>query len=407
MEGLIIGLDLCDAYTQISCVGKEKIWSFPTVLCKKKNEDLWVAGEDVHSRYLEGGYVRMDKLFGLSRRDRTFVIDGKEYSGLELLRRFLKLVIGRVLKECGEKRILQMVITLVQADSRMMDRLLYCADYLGIPRNRFHVISHGESFIYYVLNQKKEVWSNYVGMFELSPNGLRYYEMKVQKGIRQTTVFSDSETLMERFDFQLLESDFGTKKTDQMLCAHAQRLMAKKLYSAVLLTGRGFEKWEWASGFMDVLGRRRKVYGESSLYVKGAAYRAADYLNETTAFPYVMACEGRLEATVSMEVIHREKPTPLVIAAAGDNWYEARSTMECILDNQKELIFSVQRLDSRKKSEVRISLEEFPSRPNRTTRVQIRVVFLDEHTMVVMVKDKGFGELFPSSNAVIRKEIQL
>lgn len=407
MEGLIIGLDLCDAYTQISCVGKEKIWSFPTVLCKKKDEDLWVAGEDVHSLCLEGGYVRMDKLYGLSRRDRTFVIDGKEYSGLDLLRRFLKLIIGRVLKECGEKRILQLVITLVQVDSRMMDRLLYCADYLGIPRKRFHVISHGESFIYYVLNQKKEVWSNYVGMFELSPNGLRYYEMKVQKGIRQTTVFSDSETLMERFDFQLLESDFGVKKTDQMLCAHAQRLMAKKLYSAVLLTGRGFEKWEWASGFMDVLGRRRKVYGESSLYVKGAAYRASDYLKETTAFPYVMACEGRLEATVSMEVILREKPTPLVIAAAGDNWYEARSTMECILDNQKELVFSVQRLDSRKKNEVRISLEEFPSRPNRTTRVQIRVVFLDEHTMVVMVKDKGFGELFPSSNAVIRKEIQL
>lgn len=407
MEGLIIGLDLCDAYTQISCVGKEKIWSFPTVLCKKKEEDLWVVGEDVHSRYLEGGYVRMDKLFGLSRRDRTFVIDRKEYSGLELLRRFLKLVIGRVLRECGEKRILQLVITLVQVDSRMMDRLLYCADYLGIPRNRFHVISHGESFLYYVLNQKKEVWSNYVGMFELSQNGLRYYEMKVQKGIRQTTVFSDSETLEERFDFQLLESDFGAKKTDQMLCAHAQRLMAKKLYSAVLLTGRGFEKQEWASGFMDMLCKRRKVYGESYLYVKGAAYRAADYLNETTAFPYVMACEGRLEATVSMEVIHREKPTPLVIAAAGDNWYEARSTMECILDNQKELVFSVQRLDSRKKNEVRISLEEFPSRPNRTTRVQIRVVFLDEHTMVVMVKDKGFGELFPASNAVIRKEIPL
>ena len=54
-----------------------------------------------------------------------------------------------------------------------------------------------------------------------------------------------------------------------------------------------------------------------------------------------------------------------------------------------------------------ISLEEFPSRPNRTTRIQMRVAFLDERTMVVMVQDKGFGELFPASNAVIRKVISL
>ena len=35
----------------------------------------------------------------------------------------------------------------------------------------------------------------------------------------------------------------------------------------------------------------------------------------------------------------------------------------------------------------------------------MKVGFLDEKTMAVMVQDKGFGELFPASDIVIRREI--
>ena len=407
MDGLIVGMDLCGAYTQVSCLGRDKVWSFPTQICKKKQENLWFIGAKAHELMLSGKGVMADKLLSQARRERSVVIDGEMLKGRELLQKFLKLVLEQVQRECNNSRIQQLVITLPSIDSLIMDRLLYCADYLGVSRGRFHVISHGESFLYYVLNQKKEIWSSYVGLFTLSQNGLRYDEMKVQKGIRQTTVISDYENLDEHFDLNLLETDSGIRKADRMLCTFAERLLAKKLFSAVLLTGIGFEKQEWASDFMAVIFKRRKVYGESYLFAKGAAYRAMDYLHVSSEFPYVMICEGRLKASVSMEVMHKEKLTPLVIAAPGDTWYEVRSTLEFILNNQKELVFHIQHLDSRRKNEVTIPLDEFPSRPNRTTRVQMRVAFLDERTMVVIVQDKGFGELFPASNVVIRKEISL
>ena len=41
MDGLVIGLALCDSYTQVNCGGQEKVWAFPTVICRKKNEDMW------------------------------------------------------------------------------------------------------------------------------------------------------------------------------------------------------------------------------------------------------------------------------------------------------------------------------------------------------------------------------
>ena len=36
MEGLVIGLDLNDDYSQISCNEKEKSWTVPTVICRRK-----------------------------------------------------------------------------------------------------------------------------------------------------------------------------------------------------------------------------------------------------------------------------------------------------------------------------------------------------------------------------------
>ena len=41
------------------------------------------------------------------------------------------------------------------------------------------------------------------------------------------------------------------------------------------------------------------------------------------------------------------------------------------------------------------------------TRVSVQIGFLDERTMVVVVKDKGFGEFYPSTGASIRQEVTL
>ncbi len=39
MEGLVIGLDLNDDYSQISCNEKRKVWTVPTVICRKKRKE--------------------------------------------------------------------------------------------------------------------------------------------------------------------------------------------------------------------------------------------------------------------------------------------------------------------------------------------------------------------------------
>ena len=85
MDGLIIGLDLCDSYTQISCGGQEDAWTYPTIICKKKESDDWYIGEEAYRLALEGEGVIVDKLLQFVKKDGISTIGGTRYESLELL----------------------------------------------------------------------------------------------------------------------------------------------------------------------------------------------------------------------------------------------------------------------------------------------------------------------------------
>ncbi|MCI9359452.1 MAG: hypothetical protein HFG65_00605 [Hungatella sp.] len=415
MDGLKLGLDLCDGYTKLSCLGQDKLWAFPTVVCRKKEEDVWLIGEDAYASALMGDGVIVDKLLKLVKKDGTSTISGIKYRGVEILVRFLERVLMLPLEEMtGDEKsrgpgawVEQLVITVSEVEARLLDCLMYCGDYLQIPRDRLHVISHTEGFLYYVLNQKREMWNNQVGMFDLSEEGLFYYEMKVQRGMRNVTVVAEKEKLDEGFSLDVLNAPSGMKLADKILCACGERFLQKKLFSSVFLAGKGFENQDWAPEFMKLVCARRRVFVEPALFAQGAALRAMDLTSGKTSYPYVMICDGRLDTTVCVNVFHQDKENQLVLAAAGDSWYESKSTVDFILDNQNYLEFSIIPLGSKNTKTVKMVLEGFPQRDDKTVRVQTQVGFLDEKTMAVVVKDMGFGEFFPSTGAVLRQEVMI
>ena len=72
-----------------------------------------------------------------------------------------------------------------------------------------------------------------------------------------------------------------------------------------------------------------------------------------------------------MAVRQKEREIQLVMASAGDSWYEARSSVEVIAEGQDYVDLSITPLDVKKKRTVRIPLEGFPERPARTTRLGV------------------------------------
>lgn len=407
MDGLVVGIDLCDEYTQINCAEEEKTWTIPSAICKDKNIDEWYIGEEAFAHTLKGDGIIVDKLLKLAAKDGTATLCDVRYEGKTLLRLFLERVLWLAKDEYQETEIRQLVFTVRQVDAGVLELLYDCAAELEIPKERVHVISHSESFIYDILSQKKEIWNGTVGMFDLSEERLCYYEMRVQRGPKKTVVLAEHENLEEGFNLDILSTPSGARMADWILTSCGERMMQKKVYSSVFLTGKGFDTRDWAEGFMKLVCGKRRVYMEPAVFSKGAAYRAMDLLHERTSYPYTIVCDGRLKSTVSMNVIHRGQETSVVLAAAGDVWYDRISTMDVIPDGQSSVEFVVTPMDVKKKKTVSIPLEGFPKRPERTTRVRIQVSFLDEQTMDVKLKDQGFGELFPSTGTQIRQEVML
>ena len=274
MEKLIIGIDLCDTYTQVSVLGREDVWSLPTVICRKKTIEEWCVGEEAYKYTLVGEGVIVDKLLSLALKDGTSTIAQVKYDGATLLRKYLEKVLEMVCAEYPGVPVAQVVFALKNMEMKLMDELMGCAEYLGIPRDNVHIASHTECFVYYVLSQRRDVWGGQVGMFALSEEDLRYYELKVVRGPRQVTAIAEHQELEEGFSLNVLDTPSGSKMADKILCACSERMMQKKLYSSVFLTGKGFSRTDWAPDFMKKVCNRRRVFVEPTLFAKGAALKA-------------------------------------------------------------------------------------------------------------------------------------
>ena len=400
MEGLVIGLDLNDDYSQISCNEKEKSWTVPTVICRRKEKETWLIGEEAYAATLLGEGVIVDKLLKMVRKEGTSTIGGICYTGTDLLKIFLKKLLDCPFKEFHTDQVEQLVITMHGTDAKVTDCLMYCADYLNIPRDRVHVISHTESFAYYVLSQRKELWSNQVGLFELSEDRLCYYEMKVQRGMRRNMVQAEAQNQEEAFDLDILDSPSGSKLADQILCSCGEKLLENKLFSTVFLTGKGFERQDWATGFMKLACNRRRVFVENVLFSKGAAVqgKVTIWLRERNS-PMCSSVKVRLKAEVALKVMRAGKEILLAVASYGDNWYESKSSLELILDGPEGDRVSHFPSGLPERSElVSVPLSRFSGAAGRrTTRIRMNIGFTDENTMAVVIRDMGFGELFPAS----------
>ena len=165
MEKLIVGIDLCDTYTQAAVLGREEAWMLPTVICRKKSAEEWYVGEDAYKYTLVGEGVIVDKLLSLAAKEGTSTIGGVKYGGMELLQRFLGSILAMVRAEYAGQKIDELVISLKNLEMKLLEGLTASVEALGIPRGNVHIASHTACFVYYVLNQRRDVWGGQVGMF--------------------------------------------------------------------------------------------------------------------------------------------------------------------------------------------------------------------------------------------------
>ena len=406
-EKIILGIDLSDAGTVLAVYGEEGCTKVPTVICRIRNTGEWYVGEKAYEKVLDGTGIITDKLLSLTSRDGFATLDGNRFSGKELLTQFLKRVIEQAFERLNFDYPSDIVVSLPEVDKHTVQKVYDCLLKLGYRVGHVHVISRSESFIYYVMSQSSDIYSNHVGLFSMENACLTYYEMKVQRKGRNVTVYADREVLDESFNLDILSSQAGARLGDKILTSCAERLLRNKVFSAVILTGKGFETQEWAPSFMKFVCQRRKVFVDDEVFARGAGFRGYDFAAEKPVFSFICICDGRLESSVYIDISQEDRVVPYPIASIGDPWHDIERSIRLIPNGINTLELSVIPMEARQRRKVRIPLDFLPQRPNRTTMISLKVSFNDSRTMLVDIRDLGFGELYPATDAHLSREVRL
>lgn len=400
-----IGISINDELTRIAVDSETIQRSVPTVIARDKKEDRWTIGEEAYRETLDGNGIIVDKLATLLHREGTATIGQVKYKAEDILAHFFHELLTETVGSAALSQAV-VVVAIRKPEKAMMDSLRNALVMAGLNNENITIISYMEAFAHFLLKQDKTLSNRLVGMFELSNQCLNYYELRVSRGTRRFAIVGMEEE-EEAFSLDVLKTTSGCKIADRILRAVAERTLGKQAYSAVFLSGKGFEDTDFAPDFMNLICQKRRVLAEPGLFAIGAAIYA-ELLAEGQEEEYTILCDTRVGADVTIKVDFHEKEQQLPVVSAGEDWLTAGCVYDVILDNQNYIDFQVvSMMNPQKVVRLRMMLEDFPQRENRTTRVRISTHFTAAERLQVAVRDMGFGDLFPGSGITVTEEIDL
>lgn len=409
--GIAVGYDLSDTYAQISycplgeeeeaetlspVAGSEQ-YNIPLVLCKRKEVNQWFYGKEALKFAEEEDGIKVERLLALARKGEKVEVGGEGFDPVALLTLFVRRSLSLFHLTASPDDIEALMFTVDDLDKRMVEVLAQVAANLSLRTERIFFQSHTESFYDYTLQQPEELWAYDVLLCDYDYRKMKVYEFSLNRRTTPKVIF------IEQTEYEEMAADekggldeFSKKRLDECFLEIAKEKCSGRAISCVYLIGEGYKE-EWASESLRYLCRGRRAFQGNNLYSKGACYGAGKKLASDGKEEYVFLGADKLKANVGMRVLRRGLDSYYAIMDAGVNWYEAKREFEVILEAGDTLSVMLTPLNGKEPREINMILEDIPSRPDWTTRLNIYVEMISENQMSIRVKDMGFGEIFKAS----------
>ena len=414
-KGSILGYDLNEKYCQISYYDEKKNepetleissdnYRIPLALGYCDGE--WIYGKSAELlAKMDGENVIIDLYEKVMRREKV-ELAGKKYDAVWLLAKFISLTLESF------KDIRVITFTSVKTDVDMSKMMKAIGRNLGIPKENIHVQDYKESFCYYMFNQPKELWQYESAIFycdaqKINACMLKKLHISNAKG-KEMFVTVDEVASADIKELEALSSIMNEEKAktaDESFQAFIRNVFEKKVISSVFLTGDGFEK-NWYPNSLKMLCNGRRAFVGNNLYSKGACYTSIRKYKGYVNGP-VYLDETRMTEQISLRMRVDGKEGWYPIVAWGKRWYEADGQWEVILEDTSDIEIHIETLAGDELQVERISLEGLEERKDYSLRIQIAIMFLDEKTCRITLRDVGFGEFYESTGFYTDKVIQL
>lgn len=316
--------------------------------------------------------------------------------GIVLLSDFLHQCLG-LLATAGKPDNVVAVVTMKKMTGRWADAIKRAFSMIGVPAGNVYLQDHRESFYWFMLNQRKELWTYQVALFTCEKGKVTAWELSVDRKTRPIIVSIDEKGMLyldEKARNGMEEYAWNVSR-DQKFLELAQKMFGKRSFSSVYLAGDEFDK-SWLTESLTFLCNRRKVFMGQNLYTMGACYGAMEYAHMTKLGEYLYAGPDMIDQNIGMEMLIRGHKEFYPMISAGVNWYMARHTCEFILDDIDEIVLYSRNMNGEQLSHT-VKLENLPKRPNRATRLHMELKFISKRKCRLEITDMGLGGLYPAT----------
>ena len=398
IEGVFVGIDISARNTLISfykqnmeepatvstVVGAEN-FAIPTVIGKKFGISQWYFGDEAIRQAKAREATLVEELYTLALKKELVVIEGTSYEARELLVIFFKKLFSIPGAAVAADNIAKLIVCVEQVDLSTMELMNFIASRINVDSKKLMLVDRRESFYYYALSQKPELFLYNVALFDYS--GLNMVS---------TMLHRNQTTRPQVINLDVVNHGELGESRDTAFEQIVVNTFGSQLISAVYLVGDGFDG-DWMKTSLTKMCRGRKVFLGKNLYSKGACY--AGYIRESNVdWPFLYIGDNDLKLNLSIKIYDNNELRFLTLIDAGESWYDAKGECEVILDGDREIEFYIQRPDSREAHVEVLELIDLPQdRENRTTRLRIQASPVSDVAIAITITDLGFGEISPSS----------
>lgn len=405
---IILGIDFSRDYSQLSylddtgkpksvSIGTENNYLIPTAVCFNSELKEWSAGDEaINKSHSENSRL-------IRELPLLFNEDTEEDVG-KIMTVFFAYLLKLAVNQCNGRLIKNILVTVEEVNQNVLKGIKEVLTDLGYQKDDIRVISHSESFVYYTLNQNKDIWINKVLFLELNEYEFACRRLEVVRGREPHVADVKVEDLSNLFDLEMAKKDIHS--CDRILADYMDELLKKHVVSGIYLSGAGFYLDGWQKTLQTIC-RNRRVFKGNNLIVKGVAYGAKECFLPPTLDKYLISCKGRTRVKITMAVEYKGKDSNITLSNIGDYWYDATSKMECIMEKPTKAVFEIQDLINHSNDTFKIDLRDFPEREPNTTRIEVDFRYVEENKFEITIKDLGFGDFFESSGMTVTREVTL
>lgn len=407
---ILVGYDLDDKLSQLSfCQAKDaepqtlsmvegaQQYSFPTLLARRKGQDLWAYGHQAEKLLNEEGEecISIDNLLSLALEDKTLEIDGETYKTAALLALFIRRTLSLIGVDLSAGEIVAIVFTVRRLTEGMSVALDRMKEFLQLPDTEIMYLEYRESFFEYVIHQDMELMESDVLLCDHDSETL-YADRMLHKRTADNTLAWVEEEIYK-----------GMGQDDESFSQILEEALERGECSSAYLIGKGFDG-NWYQRGLKILCRGRRVFSGNNLYSKGACYMAINSVHKKKKPPAIVYLgKDKLKSELGMRVMQNGKEIYYPLLRGGEDWFSAGGEHEFLLEADNTFTLIVSHLDHRPPREIEMILGGIPQRRNKTTRIRMKVELTEHTTVAIRIEDLGFGELFPATHKTWHESFSL